>query len=203
MPFNRFYHASCPPKWFCVVKKIQFELFFYRCCKLFWKKNVSEIFVCQQISHVAHQNHLARTEIVYLSQLGATRSLTVPMPPMKKTAVSAPALHRLQNENVDTTTTWADPISLVTFSSFGSEWVLHLWHCLDYQWHCDKAVIVALCFVCRPHRMLPLLQAGGERKRFHQLQLHLTVHPPVMDLRWCKWLRWLCRWDQLPGWAAI
>lgn len=61
--------------------------------------------------------------------------------------------------------------------------------------------VVLLCFVFRPHRLLSLLQAGSERKRFHQLQLHLAVHPRLVDLRWRQWLRRL-RWrDQLPGWA--
>lgn len=41
-----------------------------------------------QMSRVAHQNHRARMGAVYLAQPGATRSLTVPMPQMKKAAVS-------------------------------------------------------------------------------------------------------------------
>lgn len=40
------------------------------------------------MSRVAHQNHRARMGAVYLAQPGATRSLTVPMPQMKKAAVS-------------------------------------------------------------------------------------------------------------------
>lgn len=72
---------------------------------------------------------------------------------------------------------------------------------LHHQRHCEKALTGVLCFVFRQQRLLSLLQAGGERKRFHQLQLHLAVYPPFMDLWWCKRLWGLCWWDQLSGWA--
>lgn len=55
------------------------------------------------------------------------------------------------------------------------------------------------CFVFRPHRLFALLQAGGKRERFHQLQLHISVHTSFMDLRRFKRLRGLRRRDQLPG----
>lgn len=48
------------------------------------------------MSRAAHQSHRARTGAVYPAQPGVTRSLTVPMPRMKKAAVSPSAcgLHR-------------------------------------------------------------------------------------------------------------
>lgn len=41
-----------------------------------------------QMSRAAHQNHRARMGAVYPAQPGVTRSLTVPMPQMRKAAVS-------------------------------------------------------------------------------------------------------------------
>lgn len=156
-----------------------------------------------QMSRAAHQSHRVRTGAVYPAQPGVTRSLTVPMPRMKKAAVSPSAcgLHRSYCG-----------IKMQTRSRRGSDgsgnlnqshqieyWPPHLYlhHCFWY----DESVIVLLCFVFRSHRLFPLLQAGGERKRLHRLQLHLTVHPPLVDLRWCERLRRLRRRDQLPGWA--
>lgn len=65
---------------------------------------------------------------------------------------------------------------------------------------CYHCLYCLLCFVFRPHGLLPLLQAGVQREGFCQLQLHIPVHPPFLGLRRFQRLWGLRRRDQLPGW---
>lgn len=154
------------------------------------------------MSRAAHQSHPARMGAAYPAQPGATRSLTVPTPRMKKAAVSPLGgdLH------FRVTVKWKckhthSPACNKSDASRGfslcSSLRLNYWFCQLSLWQ------LRLCFfLFRPHRLLSLLHAGGKRKKFHQLQLHLTVHPPLVDLWRLKRLWRLRRRDQLPGWAA-
>lgn len=169
----------------------------------FWNANLRLLL---QTSRAARRNHRARTGAAFPAPPGATRSSTAPTPPTRRAAVSPCDVYidvwnrvKIRKKKMAAPPV-ADQTDLVTQPCrllLSPPPPLPLWR---GNYCC---VVFFFFFFPRSHRLLSLLQAGGEGERLHQLQLHLAVHPPLVDLRRRQRLRGLCRRDQLPGWAAF